>query len=52
MREHDSAQAGKESSYTTNAKKEEIFSDMSWAPFTAANKTMSEAVLSTTPTVL
>ena len=29
MREHDSAQAGKESGYTTNAKKEEIFSDMS-----------------------
>ena len=29
MPEHDSAQAGKESGYTTNAKKEEIFSDMS-----------------------
>ena len=29
MREHNSAQAGKESGYMTNAKKEEIFSDMS-----------------------
>ena len=29
MREHDSAQARKESGHTTNAKKEEIFSDMS-----------------------
>ena len=29
MREHNSALAGKESGYTTLAKKEEIFSDMS-----------------------
>ena len=29
MREHDSAPGGKESGHTTNAKEEEIFSDMS-----------------------
>ena len=52
MHEHDSALAGKESGYTTNARKEEIFSDMSEAPFTVAIKTAEECCLATTPTVL
>ena len=52
MRVHDSALASNERCYTTKAKKEEIFSDMSWAPFTAAKETTSKRVQSTTPTVL
>ena len=52
MRVHDSALASKEGCYTTKAKKEEIFSDMSQAPFTVAKETTSKRVQSTTLTVL
>ena len=52
LREHDSALPGKESGYTTNAKKQEIFSDMSYAPFTVADKIIGDCCLSTTPAVL
>ena len=39
MRVHDSALPSKGRRYTTNAKKEGIFSDTSQAPFTGANRT-------------
>ena len=42
MRMHELVLASKERCYTTNAKKEEIFSDMSWARFTVADETANE----------
>ena len=50
MRVHGSALASKEGCHTTTAKEEEIFRDMSSAPFTVANKTADGRHLSTTPT--
>ena len=48
MHAHDSVPLSKERCHTTNARREKIFSDMSWAPLTVAKETRVSSVWSAT----